>query len=97
MQINRELLRRPRGALEAYVPARLLPSIIDPCAIGQPLIANMLAAWLDGEPQGLSTGGQLDEPQDRRNITGANRPTFTYPVDAGQGAPASGSTDTSMR
>src|ERR1700680_4992511 len=66
-----------------------LPAPID-ARLGGVLLANMLAGWLDGNPEVLSTAETADEPEDYRaspDQTGLHLPTT---VNAGAGTQSSG-------
>ena len=54
------------------------------------LLANMLSAWLDGEPTGEATGEAVHEPKDRRTSPQQIRLCLPTPVDARPSAPSSG-------
>ena len=54
------------------------------------LLANMLSAWLDGEPSGEATVEAVHEPQDRRSSPQPIRLCLPAPVDARPSAPSSG-------
>src|ERR1700737_2784377 len=54
------------------------------------LLANMLSAWLDGEPSGEATVEAVHEPQDRRTSPQPIRLCLPAPVDARPSAPSSG-------
>ena len=54
------------------------------------LLANMLSAWLDGEPSGEATVEAVHEPQDRRTSPQPIRLCLPAPVDAWPSAPSSG-------
>src|ERR1700720_4750833 len=54
------------------------------------LLANMLSAWLDGEPTGEATVEAVHEPQDRRTSPQPIRLCLPAPVDARPSAPSSG-------
>src|SRR6266700_7164120 len=54
------------------------------------LLANMLSAWLDGEPSGEATAEAVHEPEDRRPSPQPIRLCLPAPVDARPSAPSSG-------
>src|SRR5260370_4087970 len=54
------------------------------------LLANMLSAWLDGEPSGEATVEAVYEPQDRGPSPQPIRLCLPAPVDARPSAPSSG-------
>src|SRR6266478_4288027 len=54
------------------------------------LLANMLSAWLDGEPSGEATVEAVYEPQDRGTSPQPIRLCLPAPVDARPSAPSSG-------
>src|ERR1035438_1671173 len=54
------------------------------------LLANMLSAWLDGEPSGEATAEAVHEPKDRRTSPQPIRLCLPAPVDARTSAPSSG-------
>src|SRR5580704_11587866 len=54
------------------------------------LLANMLSAWLDGEPSGEATVEAVHEPQDRRSSPQPIRLCLPAPVNARPSTPSSG-------
>ena len=50
--------------------------------LGGVLLANMLEAWLDGNPRLLPTGEAADEPQDHRTSPEPTGLHLCAPVDA---------------
>src|SRR5215469_16523602 len=58
--------------------------------LGGTLFANMLAAWLDGNPRVVSTGEVGDESQDHRTSPQPTRLCLSTPVDAEPSPPPSG-------
>src|SRR6266446_6302536 len=61
------------------------------------LLANMLSAWLDGEPSGEATAEAVHEPKDRRPSPQPIRLCLPAPVDARPSAPSSGEHGTPVR
>src|SRR6266581_7641669 len=61
------------------------------------LLANMLSAWLDGEPSAEATVEAVHEPQDRRSSPQPIRLCLPAPVDARPSAPSSGEHGTPVR
>jgi len=61
------------------------------------LLANMLSAWLDGEPRGETTAEAVHEPQDRRPSPQPIRLCLPAPVDARPSAPSPGEHGTPVR
>src|ERR1039458_5614784 len=61
------------------------------------LLANMLSAWLDGEPSGEATAEAVDEPKDCRTSPQQIRLCLPAPVDARPSAPSSGEHGTPVR
>ena len=69
----------PRGALKAYhAPNAFCPPHTDRCGIGRRTPRQYARSLARRQSKVLPTGEATDESQDHRNITGANRPTFTY-------------------
>src|SRR3984957_8349494 len=58
--------------------------------LGGILLANMLAAWLDGDPKVLPAEEAVDESQDHRASPDETSLHLSTPVDAGPSAPPSG-------
>src|SRR5919109_1341590 len=66
-------------------------------ALGGILLANMLAAWLDGDPKVLSTEEAVDESQDRRTSPEPTSVHLLTPVDAEPSPPPPGEHGASVR
>src|SRR5713101_596030 len=65
--------------------------------LGGILLANMLVAWLDGDPKVLPTGEAVDESQDRRTSPEQTSLHLFTPVDAEPSPPPSGEHGASVR
>src|SRR6266478_5190507 len=61
------------------------------------LLANMLSAWLDGEPSGEATAEAVHEPKDRRPSPQPIRLCLPAPIDARPSAASSGEHGTPVR
>src|SRR5271169_6751538 len=66
-----------------------IPISID-VGLGGILLANMLAAWLDGDPEVLSTGEAVDESQDHGTSPEPTSVHLLTPVDTEPSSPPSG-------
>jgi len=66
-----------------------LPAPID-ASWGGVLLANMLAGWLDGNPEVWSTAETADEPENYRASPEQTSLPLSTPVHAGAGTPSSG-------
>src|SRR5215472_1522561 len=66
-----------------------IPISID-VGLGGILLANMLAAWLDGDPKVLPSGEAVDESQDRGTSPEQTSVHLFAPVDAEPSSPPSG-------
>src|SRR5712691_8687236 len=65
--------------------------------LGGILLANMLVAWLDGDPKVLPTEEAVDESQDRRTSPEQTSLHLLTPVDAEPSSPPSGEHGASVR
>src|ERR1035441_3584163 len=72
-----------------------LPAPMD-ARLGGVLLANMLAAWLDGNPEVLSTAETADEPENYRASPEQTGLRLSTTVNAGAGTPSSGEHGTSV-
>src|SRR2546425_2490043 len=73
-----------------------LPAPLD-ASLGGVLLANMLAGWLDGNPEALSTAEIANEPQNYRASSEQTGLHLSTPVHSGAGTPPSGEHGTSVR
>src|SRR5580700_6206641 len=65
------------------------PTSID-AGLGGVLLANMLAGWLDGDPNFFATAETANEPEDLRAPPEQTRLHLSASVDTGSSAPSSG-------